>query len=176
VPTIYTTQRSSRVALTVALIGSTTLRNVRINRAASLLCLASALAACTSAPPVTPEPGPRYTCCEAGELERVYQAGETLTIHWIVNPAARINGEIELNAQMTGPFATANDLKAGSGGGSQALSAEPIHPTGDVDERPASVIVIPPTARSGLYNLVMSRTEPGAKVSSAHIIRVVTES
>jgi hypothetical protein len=100
-----------------------------------------------------------------------------LTIHWIVNPAARISGETELNAHMTGPYATVNDLKAGSGpGGSPALSAEPIHPTGDRDERPASVIVIPPTARPGLYNLVMSRTEPGATVSSGSVIRVVAES
>jgi hypothetical protein len=97
-----------------------------------------------------------------------------LTIHWIVNPSAGGNGEIELNAQMTGLYATANDLKAGSGpSGAPVLSADPIRPTGDADERPASVIVIPPTAPSGLYNLVMSLTEPGAIVSSAHIIRVV---
>jgi hypothetical protein len=35
------------------------------------------------------------------EVDRVYQAGETLTIHWIVDPAARISGEVELNAHMT---------------------------------------------------------------------------
>jgi len=74
---------------------------MRVRRAVPLLCLASALAACASAPPVVREPGPRYTCCEAGEVDRVYQAGETLTIHWIVDPAARISGEVELNAHMT---------------------------------------------------------------------------
>ena len=153
---------------------------MRLIRAVPFVCLASALAACTSAPPASQDRGPRYTCCEANEIERAYQPGETLTIHWIVNPGTRMSGEIELNAHITGPYATADNLKAsgetGSAiGGPQTVTAEPIHPTGDVGERPASIIVIPRTARPGSYNLVTSLTEPGATVSGASVIRVVSE-
>lgn len=123
--------------------------------------------------------GPSYTCCEAADVNRDYRPGETLTIHWIVVPgeAGTPATQVELTARLTGPYATVTDLKtAASPGmgvaGASTFVADPIRPSGQAGEQPVSVILIPPTAAPGFYNLIHTVDQPGGSAGGASIIQV----
>lgn len=124
--------------------------------------------------------GPIYSCCLAEDVNREYRPGETLTAHWIVSGNRINSGEpvphIELDAHLSGPFATIEELKASSAADRAvvAFAAEPVAPSGLAGEQPVSVIAIPTTARPGYYNLVTAVREPGGSVSAGSVIRVVS--
>ncbi|MDI5940348.1 MULTISPECIES: hypothetical protein [Micromonospora] len=157
---------------------------MNVSRARLLACAVMPfLAACgpgasgpaEAAAPVT------YTCCEAQDVDKSYQAGETLTVHWTVEspeqPGAASTG-FELTARLTGPFTTAGDLKAATEDtriipGLVTFEAVPIRPSGVPDERPVSTIVIGVDARPGYYNLVTSSGDGDKTVSGGSIVQVV---
>ncbi|MBM0235877.1 hypothetical protein JNW88_00040 [Micromonospora sp. ATA32] len=121
-----------------------------------------------------------YTCCEAGDVDRLYQPGQTLTVHWTVespDPGAT-PPQVELTARLTGPFATIDDLKAAAEdthavSGLATFAAAPVRPSGTPDERPVSTIVIGPEAKPGYYNLITSVIGDDDTASGASIVRVV---
>lgn len=130
-----------------------------------LACLVVPLtAACGPEPSGPVRAAPTYTCCAARDVGTLYQPGQILTVHWIVEspdePGA-IPPQVELAARLTGPFATVDDLKAATEdtqtvSGRVTFSAAPVRPSGEPDERPVSTIVIGPEAEPGYYNLVTS--------------------
>ena len=144
--------------------------------------ISNAVASCTATTPTTTEIGPAYTCCEAADVNRNYEPGDTLAIHWIVAPDELSTGgparEVELTARLTGPYATVSDLKQATEGdktgtGRSTFIAEPIRPSGQPGEQPVSLVLIPPTAPPGFYNLTTAVSESGATVSGAAVIQVV---
>ncbi|NES29193.1 hypothetical protein GCE86_18395 [Micromonospora terminaliae] len=123
-----------------------------------------------------------YRCCEAQDIERPYQPGQTLTVHWTVESPDGPGGghpQVELTARLTGPFATVSDLKAATEANPNApgpvtFAAAPVRPSGLPDERPVSSVVIGPDARPGYYNLVTSVVDGGNTASGGgSIVRVV---
>ncbi|MFD0582301.1 hypothetical protein [Dactylosporangium darangshiense] len=139
-----------------------------------------AMAACTATPSTPTATGPAYTCCEAADINRDYQPGQTLTVHWIVVPGKLSTGspahEVELNARLSGPYATVSDLKTASGqdpAGGSTFTADPIRPSGQTGEQPVSSILIPLAAAPGYYNLITSVTEAPASHGGASVIHVV---
>lgn len=124
--------------------------------------------------------GQAYTCCAAADVNRDYEPGQTLTIHWIVAPGKLSRDssprQIELNARLTGPYATVGDLKAaGDLAGELTFAAPPVRPSGQAGEQPVSSILIPPSAPAGYYNLVTSVTAPAGTTSGATVIRVISK-
>lgn len=153
------------------------------SRVRLLACLVVPLmAACGTEPsgPVTAAPA-TYTCCEAQDVDRPYQPGQTLTVHWIVVPADEPDGtppQVELAARLTGPFAAVGDVKAATEAtpdapGLVTFTVAPVRPSGTPDERPVSTIVIGPEAEPGYYNLVTSVAGDDNTASSGSIVRVV---
>ncbi|MER7445074.1 hypothetical protein [Micromonospora avicenniae] len=153
------------------------------SRVRLLTCLVvPLLAACSTEPagPVTAAPA-TYTCCEAQDVDRLYQPGQTLTVHWTVESPDERGGtppQVELTARLTGPFATVGDVKAATEGtpsapGLVTFTAAPVRPSGTPDERPVSTIVIAPEAKPGYYNLVTSVRSDDNTASGGSIVRVV---
>ncbi|MFR9780613.1 hypothetical protein ACL02O_31775 [Micromonospora sp. MS34] len=141
------------------------------------------LTACGAEPSAAMAVAPvTYTCCEARDIDRLYQPGETLTVHWTVVPPAEPGGtrpQVQLTARLTGPFTTVADLKAAAEGnrstsGSVTFTAAPVRPSGTPDERPVSTIVIGPDALPGYYNLVTALVgDDNTASGGASIVRIV---
>ncbi|MFD2767082.1 hypothetical protein [Micromonospora eburnea] len=143
-----------------------------------LACLVLPLLAACGTEPAGPEGATSvtYSCCEAGDIDRPYQPGQTLTVHWTVESPeqpAVAPPQVELTARLTGPYATTGDLKAAADPGPATFEAAPVRPSGGPDERPVSTIVIGTDAEPGYYNLVTAVVSDGSTVSGASIIRVV---
>ncbi|HEV7710632.1 MAG TPA: hypothetical protein VGP16_20730 [Asanoa sp.] len=137
------------------------------------LALAS-LTACTAEPSTPPAVTVTYTCCVATDVETPYQPGQTMTVHWIVQtPEEPVSGppQVELTASLTGPYASADDLKGGAAGAA-TYTAAPVRPSGAPDEQPVSTIVIGADAQPGLYNLVTSANQDGATSGGSSVVRV----
>ncbi len=141
------------------------------------------LASCTATFSTSSGTGPPYTCCEAADVNRDYRPGDTLAIHWIVVPGKLGSDspgrEIELNACLTGPYSTVSDLKKANGDRDLAtgctLSAVPVRPSRQPGEQPVSVILIPPTALPGSYNLTTSVSGSGFSFGGAAVIQVISK-
>ncbi|MBM0258105.1 hypothetical protein JNW89_16060 [Micromonospora sp. 4G55] len=123
-----------------------------------------------------------YSCCEAQDVDRPYQPGQTLTVHWTVespDEPGRTPPQVELTARLTGPFATVGDLKAATEGTPNVprlvtLAAAPVRPSGTPDERPVSTVAIGSDAKPGYYNLVTSVVDGGNTASGGgSIVQVV---
>ncbi|WP_341718621.1 hypothetical protein QQG74_02250 [Micromonospora sp. FIMYZ51] len=122
-----------------------------------------------------------YSCCETADLEKLYQPGQTFTLHWIVgvrDAAATTPVRVELQASLTGPYATEAQLKDAETGtvtvpGLATYTAEPVRPTGTPDEQPVSVIPIAPEAKPGYYKLVSSMIDDDATATGTSIIQIV---
>ncbi|GGM56393.1 hypothetical protein ACFFX1_29475 [Dactylosporangium sucinum] len=142
--------------------------------------LVLAMASCTATPSIPTGTATTYTCCEAADIDRDYQPGQTLTVHWTVVPGTLTAGgpahEVELNARLTGPYATVSDLKTASGNdleGGSTFTADPVRPSGQAGEQPVSSILIPLTAAAGYYDLITSVSGPPGSYGGASIIRVI---
>jgi hypothetical protein len=142
---------------------------MRIGRALPLALVLPLLSSCGYSPPSTTV-GASYSCCRVEDL-RDYAAGETVALHWIVQPGRAFG--VELTAVLTGPYGSIDELKAGAAKGPATYAAPTLHPTGDVSEEPVSLIPLPPSAAPGIYNLEWAVTEAGGEVRSAAMIRVV---
>jgi hypothetical protein len=132
------------------------------------------LTACTAEPSPPPAVPVTYTCCEAADVEMPYQPGQTMTVHWIVQtPEEPVSGPpaVELTASLTGPYASADDLKGGTAGAA-TYTAAAVRPSGAPDEQPVSTIVIGADAQPGLYNLVTSANQGGATSGGSSVVRV----
>ncbi|MBU8856446.1 hypothetical protein KSK32_04125 [Micromonospora sp. WMMB482] len=121
---------------------------------------------------------PTYTCCEALDVDRPYQPGQTLTVHWTVespDEPSSTSPQVELAARLTGPYGTVDDLKAASTvPGLVTFSAAPVRPAGTPGERPVSTIVIGSAARPGFYDLVTSVIDGGSTTTGgSSIVQVV---
>jgi hypothetical protein len=161
------------------LISPATLSAVKLSRTVLIGGLLLALASCTDTSSTPTGTSQAYTCCEEADINRDYQPGQTLTVNWIVVPGKVGTGspahQVELNARLAGPYATASDLKTTSDMNHAAgitFTAEPIRPSGQAGEQPVSVIPIPPTAAPGYYNLVTSVTETSGSHGGASVIHV----
>jgi hypothetical protein len=158
---------------------------MKASRVALVACLALAgLVGCGTRPSTPASAAPKtYTCCEAKDVDRTYQPGETLALHWIVNspngPAAGSPG-VELTARLTGPYQSVEDLKAATpdtrdAGGAVTFAAPPVHPSGAPDEQPVSTIAIGADARSGYYNLMFSAAQNGGAAGGSSVVRVLAK-
>ncbi|MGN9803046.1 hypothetical protein [Micromonospora sp. L32] len=155
---------------------------MNVSRGRLLACLVMPLlAACSAEPsgPVAAAPV-TYSCCEARDVDRLYQPGQTLTVHWTVESPDEPGGtppQVELTARLTGPFATVGDLKAATEGtvpGLVTFAAAPVRPSGAPDERPVSTIVIGQEAKPGYYNLVTSLVDNDNTASGGEsVVQVV---
>lgn len=137
------------------------------------------LAACGAEPSemVAEVPPSAYTCCEDLDVDRPYQAGQTLTVRWTVespDEPGSTSPQVELTAHLTGPYGTVDDLKAASAvAGLVTFTATPVRPAGTPGERPVSTIVIGPDAEPGFYDLVTSVVGDGnTTTSGSSIIQV----
>lgn len=156
---------------------------MRLFRSAVVAVLLLTLASCTATSSAPSETGPSYTCCEAADINRDYQPGDTVAIHWIVVPGRLSSDapprELELNACLTGPYSTVSDLKEANGGHDRAAgctsSAVPIRPSGQPGEQPVSLILIPATAVPGKYNLTTSVSGSDFSFGGASIIQVISK-
>ncbi|MER5705104.1 hypothetical protein ABT023_24575 [Micromonospora sp. NPDC002296] len=157
---------------------------MNVSRVRLLTCMVMPLLAACGAESSGPgEAAPTtYTCCEAQDVDRLYQPGQTLTVHWTVDSPEEPGGnppQVELAARLTGPFAAVGDLKAATEGaptvpGLVTFAAAPVRPSGTPDERPISTIVIGPDAKPGYYNLATSVVGDDNTASSGDsIVRVV---
>ncbi|WP_435123066.1 hypothetical protein [Micromonospora tulbaghiae] len=139
-------------------------------------CLAvPLLAACGTEPSeVAPAPPPTYACCEALDIDKPYQPGQTLTVRWTVqspDEPGSTSPQVELAARLTGPFGTVDDLKAATAvPGLVTFTAAPVRPTGTPGERPVSTIVIGPDAQPGFYDLTTSVIGEGNTTTSGSSI------
>ncbi|MEU4777768.1 hypothetical protein [Micromonospora sp. NPDC023633] len=154
-----------------------------VSRVRLLTCLVMPLLAACATEPSGPATTASviYTCCEAPDVDRLYQPGQTLTLHWTVESPeepGRTPPQVELTARLTGPFATVGDVKAATEGtptvpGLVTFTATPVRPSGMPDERPLSTIVIGPDAKPGYYNLVTSVVgDDNTASSGGSIVRV----
>ncbi|MGW3855802.1 hypothetical protein [Micromonospora arida] len=125
-----------------------------------------------------------YTCCDGQDVDTVYQPGQEMTVHWIVQPGtdpAAKPAQVELTARLTGPYGDISELKSAAGGtarpalGEVTFEAQPVRPSGAAGERPVSVIRIPEDAPPGSYNLIFAVDEGGGIVSGASVVRVAPE-
>jgi len=142
-----------------------------------------AVGACAGPP--APPPGPTYSCCASGDIDRIYHPGDTLSIHWIVHGPPAPSGaapRFELDVRLSGSFGSVEELKSqvvhagGQAAGPQTVAAAPLHPTGVAGEQPVSTILIPLTAAPGYYNLEFSVAEPGSTFSGGSIIQIAAGS
>jgi hypothetical protein len=135
-----------------------------------------AVGSCAAPSPVSS--GLLYTCCDALDVTRAYRPGDTLSLHWKVvgTPGRSPVQGFELDADLTGPYATVRELKDSRsvGAGVSTFKADPIRPTGMPGEQPVSVITIPLTAVPGYYNLTTAMAGPGSAFSNGTIIQVVS--
>jgi hypothetical protein len=115
-----------------------------------------------------------YSCCPDEEMTAVYRPGQTMTLHWSVDPppgpVVRPPG-VELRAELRGPSGSVPDLKAG-GRTAGVFTATPVRPTGDPDEKPVSVIAIGPDAGPGYYSLVTTIAHDDGQVEGESVIRI----
>ena len=122
-------------------------------------------------------PPPAYTCCEDLDVDKPYHPGQTLTVRWTVHSSdepGSTSSQVELAAQLTGPFGTVDDLKAASAApGLVTFTATPVRPAAGSGERPVSTIVIGRDAKPGFYDLVTSVVGDGdTTTSGSSIIQV----
>jgi hypothetical protein len=116
-----------------------------------------------------------YTCCQASDTQRAWVPGETLTLHWIAQPAGTTPdnsaARITLTAVLTGPYPNVNALKAG-GSPRVTLSATPIVTTDRANTNAASSIALPTSLPAGFYNVANSMELASSKASGATVIQV----
>ncbi|MBM7494263.1 hypothetical protein JOD64_005485 [Micromonospora luteifusca] len=125
-----------------------------------------------------------YTCCDATDVDTVYQPGQNIILQWIVMPGtapAAKSPQVELTARLTGPYADPSELKNATTGKVRPASKEatfqapPVRPSGAADERPSSVIPIAEDALPGYYNLIFAIREGDGSVSGASIVLVASK-
>jgi hypothetical protein len=110
-------------------------------------------------------------------MNRDYHPGDTVTLHWIVEPAGMSPSDgVELDAHLTGPYPSVAELKHATTAGPFTFAAKPLHPTGHAGEAPVSDIAIPAAAPTGYYDLVVSIIEPGGSTSAGSVIQVTPRS
>jgi hypothetical protein len=179
-PWRYGPQRDRR-----GLLSPRTISCVKGSRSGLLATLVVAgVAACAAQPSRSPAvPQVTYSCCETKDVDTLYQPGQTLTIHWIVNRSDESGATplpVELGARLTGPFATVEALKAATSDSQTApelvtLTAAVVRPSGRPGERPVSTIAIGSAAKPGYYNLRTAITgiSDRDEVGGASIIKVI---
>jgi hypothetical protein len=133
-----------------------------------------ALGSCAAGSPAST--GLLYTCCYGADFTRAYRPGETLSLHWqaVGTPGPGPVEGVELDADLTGPYATVPEMKdARPGAGAATFKADPIRPTGLRGEQSISIITIPTTAAPGYYNLTTAMSGHGSAFSNGTIVQVV---
>ncbi|MDQ6848041.1 MAG: hypothetical protein M3019_10770 [Candidatus Dormibacteraeota bacterium] len=132
------------------------------------------LAGCDSTAAVT-YPRYQFTCCARLDVQKVWNPGETLSLAWDTVPTsggANAQGEsVTLTATLTGPYPSADTLKAG-GGASRNLRANPITASDAQPGNYTSVIALPAALPTGFYNLETATVFSSGASSGATIIQV----
>lgn len=149
--------------------------------AASLCVVAAAMAGCAEAQEDPPGGVPAtftYSCCSDADLAQVVHPGDVLSLHWIVSPGPPSRSAspvpITLSASLTGTYADTASLKSSLSGGAPApmATASPVRTTSQAGGAPVSMIVIPPGAAPGLYDLTSVVESSGGTLTGGHIIRI----
>jgi hypothetical protein len=145
--------------------------------AGSAWIAAMALAGCSTSNAGTSVSYQRYTftCCEGADFQRTWSPGETLTLHWLAQPAGTTpdgSGQrIALTAVLTGPYPNVDALKAG-GSPRLTVRATPVVTTDRAGANEVSSILLPIDLPDGFYNLADTLESAGGKASSASVIHV----
>ena len=116
-----------------------------------------------------------YTCCEGSDFQRTWSPGETLTLHWLAQPAGTTpdnSGQrITLTAVLTGPYPNVDASKAG-GSPRVTVRAMPVVTTDHAGANEVSSIVLPIDLPDGFYNLADGIEASSGKASSVSVIHV----
>jgi hypothetical protein len=148
---------------------------MRPHLAVGLVLVVLVAAACGGgAPAPTPAAATSYTCCLRDDVDRVWQPGETLTLHWTAKPGTGSGAShvVRLTATLTGPYADVGALKRG---GAAARRLQNTVTTTDerTETAPVNSIVLPADLPPGLYNLATEIDYgDGNRTGGASIVRV----
>jgi hypothetical protein len=119
----------------------------------------------------------QYTCCQQADVEKSWQAGKPLTLHWMTQPAIGTpvpsSRYVELSAWLDGPYVDVSSLKR-AGDRISALRAPVI--SADTWQPSELVSSIPLAADTppGLYDMHFKVTFAGGSMGGASVIKVTT--
>jgi hypothetical protein len=123
------------------------------------------------------------TCCQSGDINRLYHPGDALVVHWIVSPSTRTASDVvttlTLSVTLEGAYASVPALKSGPpaplGNGAPpayTLRAVTVTTTDRSITAPTSVIQLPADLPTGYYDLVTAVTAPDSITSGGGVIQV----
>jgi hypothetical protein len=104
-----------------------------------------------------------YSCCSGGFGTVNYHPGETIKLDWIrssLRSSAAPAKTVVLSASASGPFPTVAAAKKAFSGSHPTLGrtnfpATTLHVSDEKAERPVSLLHVPPSARTGFYELTI---------------------
>lgn len=150
-----------------------------------VVLIAGTLAACATVPPATSGVNYqtfRYSCCQGGETQNAWHPGERYTLQWTAVPSGTTSvaaaRPIVLRTRLTGPFATATDLKntlasGASTGGTRSVDGIPLQIDDRTESGVTSVIQLPADLPPGYYNLDLTTDFGGGNRAGGGAIIVV---
>lgn len=130
-------------------------------------------------------PNYSYTCCSANLGATVWHPGQTLRVTWsavrVTQSPTGSQARVTLTVVLTGPYGNVSTLKSAiaakpspnrPGGRAPVAVAPAIRTTTRAGGAPVSVLVIPPDAPPGFYNLQFGAASGSARSVGSTIIRV----
>jgi hypothetical protein len=111
-----------------------------------------------AAQPAGRYPTYQFNCCSASDVNPMWQAGQTVDLHWSVEPgpstADDIAHTIILTAVLSGPYADAPTLKK-AGGATHFIQGPVIKTTNRDATPPVTTFILPADLPAGFYNLAI---------------------
>jgi hypothetical protein len=148
-------------------------------RGLAVLATPLLVAACSIAGP-TPTNYTAYqlTCCTQADIERDWQPGTSMNLHWIVQTAhvTTVNPthRVVITAKLQGPHSDASNLKQSPAGGYD-VSGSTITIDDRVPPSPETVMTftLPAALPTGLYNLAIKwDLGDGSSAEGGSVVRV----
>ena len=152
---------------------------VRPVLSAALIAMTAAVLLIACGPSATRYMAYQLTCCTQTDIERIWQPGTAVDLHWIatssevttVNPSHRV----VITGALSGPFADVSTLKQGKTAATNSVTGSTV--TFDNRVPPAVNTVmsfdLPADLPAGLYNLSMAWDfGAGDSASAASVVRV----
>jgi hypothetical protein len=120
-----------------------------------------------------------YVCCPRAEIEQAIHPGGTFTVHWSPElngtvPAGDTGGHVTLQADLTGPYPTADAAKmAMDGTVTPTFTAAPLTLADHGTAEEISSIPVPTTASPGIYDFRVTMTySDGATGAGSSLITI----
>lgn len=113
----------------------------------------------------------QFTCCTTADIDQVWHPGQSVTLHWIVQPAGTTGDttrhQLVLSAVLMGPYSDVPTLKKG---GPTAYAVQgPVVKTDDRTPAPAPTteFILPAALPVGFYNLEVKVDSGGGTFMTA---------